>query len=130
MILNCLLEIFLYKKRLIKISLEEPKFHTPHEKAMRWLRKNLSIFLEVKDDVITYPEITKKISTPRYPPGKISLFKWLIITDIIGIIEGIMILNKTPLQFKKTYIDKKTFWFQWLKKIKNWLQYHWFYQHL
>ena len=36
----------------------------------------------------------------------------IIITDIIGIIEGIMILNKTPMQFKKTYIDKKTFWFQ------------------
>ena len=27
-----------------------------------------------------YPEITKKISTPRYPPGKISLLKWLMIT--------------------------------------------------
>ena len=36
----------------------------------------------------------------------------IIITDIIGIIEGIMILNKTPMQFKKTYIDRKTFWFQ------------------
>ena len=36
----------------------------------------------------------------------------LIVTDIIGIIEGIMILNKTPMQFKKTYIDRKTFWFQ------------------
>ena len=36
----------------------------------------------------------------------------IIVTDIIGIIEGIMILNKTPMQFKKTYIDKKTFWFQ------------------
>ena len=36
----------------------------------------------------------------------------VIFTDIIGIIEGIMILNKTPMQFKKTYIDKKTFWFQ------------------
>jgi hypothetical protein len=35
-----------------------------------------------------------------------------------------MILNKTPMQFKKTYIDRKTFWFQWLKIIKNWLQYH------
>ena len=48
----------------------------------------------------------------------------IVVTDIIGIIEGIMILNKTPMQFKKTYIDRKTFWFQWLKKIKNWLQYH------
>ena len=48
----------------------------------------------------------------------------IIVTDIIGIIEGIMILNKTPMQFKKTYIDRKTFWFQWLKKIKIWLQYH------
>ena len=36
----------------------------------------------------------------------------IIVTDIIGIIEGIMILNKTPMEFKKTYIDKKTFWFQ------------------
>ena len=36
----------------------------------------------------------------------------IIITDIIGIIEGIMILNKTPRQFKKTYIDRKTTWFQ------------------
>ena len=36
----------------------------------------------------------------------------IIVTDIIGIIEGIMILNKTPMQFKKTYIDRKTFWFQ------------------
>ena len=36
----------------------------------------------------------------------------IIVTDIIGIIEGIMILNKTPLQFKKTYIDRKTTWFQ------------------
>ena len=36
----------------------------------------------------------------------------IIVTDIIGIIEGIMILNKTPMQFKETYIDKKTFWFQ------------------
>ena len=35
----------------------------------------------------------------------------IIITDIIGIIEGIMILNKTPKQFKATYIDKKTTWF-------------------
>ena len=36
----------------------------------------------------------------------------IIVTDIIGIIEGIMILNKTPKEFKKTYIDRKTFWFQ------------------
>ena len=36
----------------------------------------------------------------------------IIVTDIIGIIEGVMILNKTPMQFKKTYIDRKTFWFQ------------------
>ena len=36
----------------------------------------------------------------------------IIITDIIGIIEGVMILNKTPMQFKKTYIDRKTTWFQ------------------
>ena len=36
----------------------------------------------------------------------------IIVTDIIGIIEGIMILNKTPMQFKKTYIDRKTTWFQ------------------
>ncbi len=36
----------------------------------------------------------------------------IIITDIIGIIEGIMILNKTPREFKKTYIDRKTTWFQ------------------
>ncbi len=32
-------------------------------------------FRQAKDDVITYPEITKKISTPKYPPGNISLLK-------------------------------------------------------
>ena len=36
----------------------------------------------------------------------------IIVTDIVGIIEGIMILNKTPREFKKTYIDRKTTWFQ------------------
>ena len=32
------------------------------------------------DEVITYPDITKKMSTPRYPPGRRSLLKWLMIT--------------------------------------------------
>ena len=31
--------------------------------------------LFISDDVITYPEITKNISTPRYPLGSISLLK-------------------------------------------------------
>ena len=35
----------------------------------------------------------------------------IIITDIIGIIEGIIILTKTPEEFKRLYIDKKTGWF-------------------
>ena len=35
----------------------------------------------------------------------------IIVTDIIGIIEGIIILSKTPDEFKRTYIDKKTGWF-------------------
>ena len=37
-------------------------------------------FLSANEDVITYPEITKNISTPKYPLGRISLLKWLIIT--------------------------------------------------
>ena len=35
----------------------------------------------------------------------------IIVTDIIGIIEGIIILTKTPEEFKRLYIDKKTGWF-------------------
>tara|TARA_Y100000746_G_scaffold71859_1_gene59860 strand:- start:674 stop:1189 length:516 start_codon:yes stop_codon:yes gene_type:complete len=35
----------------------------------------------------------------------------LIVTAIIAIIEGIIILNKTPEEFKRLYIDKKTGWF-------------------
>jgi len=35
----------------------------------------------------------------------------LTITGIIGIIEGIIILTKTPEEFKRLYIDKKTGWF-------------------
>ena len=33
------------------------------------------------------------------------------ITAIIGVIEGILILNKTPEEFKRTYIDNKKVWF-------------------
>ena len=35
----------------------------------------------------------------------------LIVTAIIAIIEGIIILTKTPDEFKRLYIDKKTGWF-------------------
>ena len=35
----------------------------------------------------------------------------IIVTDIIGIIEGIIYLTKTPEEFKRTYLDKKTGWF-------------------
>ena len=35
----------------------------------------------------------------------------IIVTDMIGIIEGIIILTKTPEEFKRTYLDKKTGWF-------------------
>ena len=35
----------------------------------------------------------------------------IIVTDLIGIIEGIIILTKTPEEFKRTYLDKKTGWF-------------------
>ncbi len=35
----------------------------------------------------------------------------IIVTDIIGIIEGIIILTKTPEEFKRLYLDKKTAWF-------------------
>ena len=35
----------------------------------------------------------------------------IIVTDIIGIIEGIIILTKTPEEFKRLYLDKKTGWF-------------------
>ena len=35
----------------------------------------------------------------------------LIVTAIIAIIEGIIILTKTPEEFKRLYIDKKTGWF-------------------
>ena len=38
-----------------------------------------------KDKVITKPEITKNISTPKYPPGNIDLSVWLIITAIMAI---------------------------------------------
>ena len=31
---------------------------------------------------MTYPDMTKKMSTPKYPLGRISLLKWLIITAI------------------------------------------------
>ena len=41
-------------------------------------------FLFAKDRVITKPEITKNISTPKYPPGNIDLSVWLIITAIIA----------------------------------------------
>ena len=37
-----------------------------------------------RDEVITNPEITKKISTPKYPLGIKFLLKWLIITVIIA----------------------------------------------
>ena len=41
------------------------------------LMKSLKSLLGLpnKDDVMTYPDITKKISTPRYPPGSMSLLK-------------------------------------------------------
>ena len=32
------------------------------------------------DEVMTYPDMTKKMSTPRYPPGRMSLLKWLMMT--------------------------------------------------
>ena len=32
----------------------------------------------------------------------------IIVTDIIGIIEGIMILNKTPMQFKNVIFKKNS----------------------
>ena len=35
----------------------------------------------------------------------------IIVTDIIGVIEGIIILTKTPDEFKRLYLDKKTGWF-------------------
>ena len=35
----------------------------------------------------------------------------IIVTDLIGIIEGIIILSKTPEEFKRLYLDKKTGWF-------------------
>ena len=35
----------------------------------------------------------------------------LVVTAVIAIIEGIIILNKTPEEFKRLYIDKKTGWF-------------------
>ena len=35
----------------------------------------------------------------------------IIVTDIIGIIEGIIILTKSPEEFKRLYLDKKTDWF-------------------
>ena len=37
-----------------------------------------NFFLE--SGVVTYPLMTKKISTPRYPPGSMSLLKWLMMT--------------------------------------------------
>ena len=35
----------------------------------------------------------------------------IIVTDIIGVIEGIIILTKTPEEVKRLYLDKKTGWF-------------------
>ena len=35
----------------------------------------------------------------------------IIVTDIIGIIEGIIILTKNPEEFKRIYLDKKRGWF-------------------
>ena len=35
----------------------------------------------------------------------------IIVTDIIGIIEVIIILSKSAEEFKRTYLDKKTGWF-------------------
>jgi len=35
----------------------------------------------------------------------------LIATAVIAIAEGIIILNKTPEEFKRRYLDKKTAWF-------------------
>ena len=35
----------------------------------------------------------------------------IIVSDIIGVIEGIIILTKTPDEFKRLYLDKKTGWF-------------------
>ena len=46
--------------------------------------QKLSTFLFVKEAVITYPEITKKISTPRNPLGSRSELKWLISTAKIA----------------------------------------------
>ena len=35
----------------------------------------------------------------------------ILVTDLIGIIEGIIILSKTPEEFKRLYLDKTTGWF-------------------
>tara|TARA_B000000565_G_C23558508_1_gene290456 strand:+ start:4 stop:561 length:558 start_codon:yes stop_codon:yes gene_type:complete len=35
----------------------------------------------------------------------------LFVTAIIAVVEGIIILNKTPEEFKRLYLDKKTGWF-------------------
>ena len=35
----------------------------------------------------------------------------IIVTDIIGVIEGIILLTKTPEEFKRIYLDKKRGWF-------------------
>ena len=52
---------------------------------MRKFFKPAFSFLLANDDVITYHDITKKISTPRYPPGNKLLSKWFNITAITAI---------------------------------------------
>ena len=44
--------------------------------------KKLLLFLDAKEEVITYPEIAKNISTPKKPFGRRFLSKWFIITAI------------------------------------------------
>ena len=65
------------------ISAGKSLFKRLSKKPVKNLTKFL-FFLFAKDKVITKPEITKKISTPKYPPGNIDLSVWLIITAIIA----------------------------------------------
>ena len=69
-------------------------------------------FLGVHKFMLGYKREGFILLAASIPLGIITCGISIIVTDIIGIIEGIMILNKTPMQFKKTYIDRKTFWFQ------------------
>ena len=43
--------------------------------------------------------------------GAITCGAALFITSTLGLIESIMLLTKTPEEFKKKYIDTKTPWF-------------------